>query len=111
MLRRANGVLLDVALAARENSVGRLADHLLDEQAQVAAGAVVRGRDVPHAIRKDLRDQTLTATALRDMPEKELAARLGSAETQPARQDTTYCGRSRDFSFDKRQIATAFGGN
>jgi hypothetical protein len=29
------------------------------------------------AIRKDLRDQTLTATALRDMPEKELAARYG----------------------------------
>jgi len=51
-----------------------------------ASGQPPRGRRGPKsgkrestasAIRKDLRDQTLTATALRDMPEKELAARYG----------------------------------
>jgi hypothetical protein len=51
-----------------------------------ASGQPPRGRRGPKsgkrentaaAIRKELRDQTLTATALRDMPEKELAARYG----------------------------------
>ena len=51
MFRRADGVVGDVAFAAGDDAVSDFGDHLLDEEAEVAAGLIIGGGDVSDTIR------------------------------------------------------------